>query len=205
MGYHMHNKVLGIREGKLPYVTIFIAGLLAGIIIMNLGKSVWLENTGLMDEDTLYHMKYMTVDRAALFYYVLRQRLLGILLLALMASTYLGLVVCGGVAFWYGICGGIFLATALIRYGMKGILLVIVGIFPQYLIYVPAMIGMLLWCQKLYRTIYLDKAFARNGRDASILTGRLMQFAGLLALFVIGCVLESFMNPVLLRGLLKIF
>ena len=41
---------------------------------MNMGKSILLEKTGPLDEYTLYHMKYMTINSNALFYYVLRQR-----------------------------------------------------------------------------------------------------------------------------------
>ena len=51
-----------IPSGGKKLVPVFCAGILAGFFIMNLGKSILLENTGLFDEDTLYRMKYMTVD-----------------------------------------------------------------------------------------------------------------------------------------------
>ena len=191
IGYHM-------REGKLPLLTIFTVGVFAGMVIMNLGKSILLENTGLLDEYTLYQMKYMTVDNSALFCYILGERIKPLLILAVLSTTYLGLVVCGGIAFWYGICGGAFLAVSVLRYGVKGILLVIVGMFPHYIIYVPAMIIMLLWCQRMNRTIYFDKS------EPSILYS-LIQFVGILFVFLIGCVLESFLNPYFFRGLLQIF
>ena len=63
------------KNGKIPLATIFVAGLFLGMLILNFGKSILLDNTGLLDEYTLYHMKYMTVDSSALFYYVLRNRL----------------------------------------------------------------------------------------------------------------------------------
>lgn len=201
----MHIKNYRFREGKLPVITIFAAGALAGIILMSLGKSILLESTGLLDEYALYQMKYMTVDGKALFYYVLKERLAGLLLLAIMSTTYLGLVVCGGAIFWYGMCAGMFLATAVIRYGIKGLLLVVVGIFPQYLIYIPAMFWMLLWCQNLYRIIYLDKTFGTKRPDVSFLYARLLRLAGILGLFTFGCVLESFLNPALMKGLLSFF
>lgn len=187
-----------IKSGKLPLLTLFTAGVFAGMIIMNLGKSMLLENTGLLDEYTLYHMKYMTVDSSALFYYVLKERLSMLLALAVLATTYLGLVVCGGITLWYGVCAGAFLATAVLRYGMKGILFVLVGIFPQYIIYVPAMIVMLIWCQRIYRKIYLEKTEWSIPRS-------LLQLSGILLVFIVGCILESFLNPYFLRGLLQIF
>lgn len=193
------------REGRLPLVTIFAAGLFAGMLLMNLGKSILLENTGLLDENTLYHMKYMTVDSSALFYYVLRNRLVRLLVIAVLSTTYLGLVICIGAAFWYGMCAGAFLAASVIRYGLRGILLVLAGIFPQYLIYVPAMILLLLWCQKIYRAVYLDRTLTQDPGNRLFLPKCLLQLIGILLLFVLGCVTESFLNPHLMLGLLKIF
>ncbi|MDE6168935.1 MAG: stage II sporulation protein M, partial [Acetatifactor sp.] len=125
-------------SGRLKLLPVFCAGLLAGIVIMNLGKSILLENTGLFDEDTLYHMKYMTVDGSALFSYVFRKRIMTVLILAMLATTYLGLAVCVGTAFWYGMSAGGYLTALALRYGLKGILLALAGVFPQYLLYVPA-------------------------------------------------------------------
>ena len=187
-----------LRDGRLPFLTIFVAGLFAGILIMNLGKSILLENTGLLDEYTLYHMKYMTVDGSALFYYVLKERFGQLIVLAVLSTTYLGLAICGGTTLWYGICAGTFLAAAMMRYGIKGILLVVVGVFPQYIIYVPGMILMLYWCQSLYRSIYLEKTEIQPWHW-------IVRLIGIFLLFVVGCILESFLNPILFRGLLQFF
>ena len=57
---------MGRKGTGLPVLPVFFAGLAAGILVMNIGKSILLENTGLFDEYTLYNMKYMTVDNSAL-------------------------------------------------------------------------------------------------------------------------------------------
>ncbi len=88
---------------RIRFGNLFLAGLIAGIFIMNIGKSILLESTGLLDEYTLYQMKYMTVDSNALFCYVLRQRIGSTLLLGILATSYLGMIVCAGAAFWYGL------------------------------------------------------------------------------------------------------
>lgn len=201
----MHMNKYHLKVGKLPFLTIFTVGVFFGVFVMNLGKSILLENTGLLDEYTLYQMKYMTVDSVALFYYVLRQRLGSMLVLAVLATTYLGIAVCGGMVLWYGVCTGVLLAAAVIRYGIKGILLVLVAMFPQYLIYIPAIIGMLFWCGKLYRMIYLDRSLTTDGEKTFFLPKCLLQLVGILCVFVVGCVLESFLNPLFMKGLLKIF
>lgn len=187
-----------MRDRNLPLLTIFTVGVFAGMVIMNLGKSTLLENTGFLDEYTLYQMKYMTVDSSALFYYVLAKRMKMLLILAVLSTTYLGILVCGGITLWYGVCTGAFLAASVLRYGIKGILFVVVGLFPQYLIYVPAMIIMLFWCMRIYGKIYFEKTEISVPRS-------LMQLLGILLVFFVGCILEGFLNPVLLRGFLQIF
>ena len=196
--YQLHN-------GQLPLWSIFWAGVLTGIIIINFGKSILLENTGLLDEYTLYHMKYMTVDSSALFYYILRIRIKCFLSLVIFATTYLGLLVCAGTAFGYGVSLGAYLSVLLIRYGIKGILFAVLSIFPQYLLYVPAMAGLLLWCEGLNRSIYFKSGFLIETEGNTTISRRIIKLAGLLLLVLVGCIAESFVNPNVMKWLLDFF
>lgn len=192
-----------LHMGKLPFLPVFLTGLLAGIVIMNIGKSILLESTGLLDEYALYHMKYMTVNSNALFYYVLRQRLGTLLILAVFATTYLGLAVCLGTVLWYGMAAGAFLSALVIRYGMKGILFALTGILPQYLLYVPAMLAMLLWCEKLCRSIYFRNTFYPENADSPL--KRTTRLIIIFMAVILGAFLESYINPYFMSALLKIF
>lgn len=194
-----------IQMEKLPFLQIFMVGLAVGIMGMSFGKSILLENTGLLDEYTLYSMKYMSVDGKALFYYVLRERLGSVVILAVLATTYLGLFLCVGVAFWYGMAAGAFLAAAVIRYGLKGVLLAVVSIFPQYLVYIPVLFHLLLWCEMLCRGIYFQKNIHPDRGNMLLKSKYIMQLVMIVLLMIVGCVLESFINPQILSGLLKIF
>ncbi|MDR2044326.1 MAG: stage II sporulation protein M [Clostridium sp.] len=194
-----------VRTGKIPYLAIFFAGFLAGIFLMNIGRKTLLENTGLLDEYTLYQMKYMTVDGNALFVFVLRERLKTVGFLAVMATTYLGLLVTGGMALWYGVSAGMFLSAAVIRYGMKGVLFVVTGIFPQCLFYVPAMAALLLWCEQLCRALYSAGGAAPEMAGRRAILRKLLFLLLLAGAVVLGCLLESHVNPYLLSKLLKIF
>ena len=172
--------------------------------MMNLGKSILLENTGLLDEYTLYHMKYMTVDSSALFYYVLRLRMKTTLIITILATTYLGLAVCAGITFWYGLSAGGFLGAVILRYGIKGILLAFAGVLPQYLLYVPAYFMLLVWCENLNRSIYFKNSFATE--EQRIISPKMVfHLVIIYGVILCGCLLESFMNPEILTGLLKIF
>ena len=185
------------------FLACFGVGLLVGIIVINIGKGILLGETGLFDEYTLYHMKYMTVDSNALFSYILRKRIGRMLMLAVLSTTYLGLVACMGAAFWYGICAGAFLSSLALRYGLKGILLAVISLFPQYLLYIPAVLLLLVWCEELFRGIYVRGEF--SAQDKGFLLKKLGRLLLLLSLATAGCLLEGYLNPYLLLGFLKIF
>ena len=170
------------------FFTCFSVGVLIGIVIINIGKGVLLGDMGLFNEETLSQMMYMTVDGNAFFCYILRKRI---------GRS------CMGISFWYGMSAGTLLASLIIRYGLKGILLAVVSIFPQYLLYVPAVLAMLYWCEELYKGIYVRGEF--NTGEKKVWIGKAGQLLAILAAVGAGCLLEGYLNPYLLLGFLKIF
>ena len=194
-----------LHDGKLPLLSIYMAGVLVGILIMNLGKSILLTDTGLLDEYTLYHMKYMTVDSSALFYYVLRLRIKTFVMLVILATTYLGMVICVGTAFGYGLSTGAFVSALLVRYGLKGIVFAVLSVFPQYLLYIPSMTTLLLWCERLNRNIYFKSGLILESNGPMPTPKRIVQLLVILGGILLGCVAESFMNPKVMEWLLNFF
>lgn len=186
-------------------IPCFCAGLVAGIFIMNIGKSIFLENTGFFDAYTLCQIKVMTVDRNALFYYVFRKRILKLLAMAVLSTTYLGLAFCIGAALWYGMSAGLFLSALLLRYGLKGIFLAVVCLLPQYLLYVPALLIFVRWADEVYYGIYSRSGNAIGAKNKGFLLKKSGQLTTIIGLYVIGCLLEGYLNPVLLLSFLKIF
>lgn len=193
------------KVGQRGFFPFFCAGLLAGIFIMNMGKSILLEGTGLFDEDTLCRMKYITVDGNALFCFIFRKRIVRLLILAVLSTTYLGMAAYYGMTFWYGTSAGAFLAALTMRYGFKGILLAFVSMFPQYLVYIPAVLALLSWCESTYRGIYTRGAGRPDKGDRAFLLKKAGQLGAILCAAALGCLLEAYLNPGLLLGFLKIF
>lgn len=204
---------------KLSYGYIFPVGLIAGILMMNLGKNILLENTGLLDENTLRYMSSAATDGSVLFAFVLRKRMLFVGAMALIATTYLGVAACVFTAGWYGLATGAFLAAGVLRYGVRGILLVSAATLPQYLLYGPAIYALLLWCEKTCRMIYGKNRYRGAGaegelRDVSYLAkyltkrpavfGRIFSLLVILLVMVAGCALESYVNPAILRAFWRI-
>ena len=184
-----------LPAGKLPLHFLFLTGFVVGLFAVYFGRGILLNRAGMLDEDTLYRMKYMTVDSSILFWYVLCKRCRNFLVLIIMATTYLGWIFCGGVTVKYGFSVGFFLS--------KGILLGIVSIFPHYLCYLPAMILLLRWCEDMHRSIYFYHHTTGQGKKS--LPGRLGKLALIWIALVFGCLLECFVNPALLKGFLQFF
>ncbi|MCM1191338.1 MAG: stage II sporulation protein M [Butyrivibrio sp.] len=199
-------KIFGkqVQTGGKNLLPVFCAGVLVGILILNIGKSTFADGTGLFDESILSGMKYMTVDGSALFYYVLRKRLFVLLVLAVLATTYLGYAVCIGAAAWYGMAAGAYVSILVLRYGLKGLLLAAAGVFPQYLLYVPALALMLGWCEGLYRAIY-SRGFSVDAGDRVFWLKKVGKLGIIGAIAALGCLLEGYVNPRLLTGCLKVF
>lgn len=193
-----------IQTGGKNLLPVFCAGMLAGILILNIGKSTFVDSTGLFDEYILSGMKYMTVDGSALFYYVLRKRMLLLFIMAVLATTYLGYAVCIGAAAWCGMAVGTYLSALILRYGLKGLVLAAVGVFPQYLLYLPAVVLMLGWCENLYRAIY-SRGVVVDAADKIFWMKKLGRLGLIGIIAALGCLLEGYVNPRLLIGYLKIF
>ena len=193
----------GIRKTRESLVALFGAGFVVGIILLNLGKKSMMSEGGFLSEEMLYHMKYMTVNNNAFLWYVLAGRLKNVLFMAIMATTYLGLVFVYGATAWYGMTAGMFVSLAILRYGLKGILLVLAGVFPQYLLYIPAYYLLFLWCRKICRGIYFEKNLVLEDRQALLMI--FLKLAGIIGAIVVGVLLESYVNPIVFSALLKIF
>lgn len=192
-----------MRE-RFPFGYIFLVGLVAGIITMNFGKSILLEDTGLLDENTLRQLSSVNPGGSALFAFVLRKRMIVFVMFVVAATTYLGMAACVIGAGWYGFSAGAFLAAGVLRYGMKGILLVLAATLPQYLVYIPAIYGLLLWCEKTCRMIYGKNYYQDRDAKAPVLTGRVLSLLVLIVMMLVGCALESFVNPPVLKGFLRL-
>lgn len=175
-----------------------------GILLANMMGREAVSNAGILNDYFVEKFQYTEVSGENLFFYIIGERAPLVLLLLMLTLTTFGMV--GGILMlsWQGFSVGFMLSTAIAKYGVKGILLVLGGLFPQYLFYLPVYI---LYC---YLTNYLRLRWSKdrigNGSDRGYILGAwLVSAAGLLLLFVAGIFLESYMNPLILKKILKIF
>lgn len=79
---------------------------------------------------------------------------------------------------WMGISFGMLCAASVLQYGLKGIFLIMAGVFPQGLIYLPVSILFLEWSRELCRTLYYTEEYPGD-RNREIRKKRCSTWQGL--------------------------
>lgn len=186
---------------------LFLIGLFTGILIVNLGHETWISNGSLLGTDMISRLKNSRPMGEGLIGYILRHRLFTVCLLSLSATTLIGMPILCLYICYTGLAAGCLLSVAVIRYGVRGLLFMAAALFPQAVLLVPAYIGFFVWAADLNRTLYAPgtqlEGYERYSRQFYAKKGA--QVIGIAIVVIMGCLLESYVNPKILHFILKIF
>lgn len=189
------------------WLYLFVGGFLTGILLMNLGKISLLGEFGIFDTTSLERIQWMDIDSQGLLAYVLRQRLWELVVLLVLSTTTVGLFLVYACILWRGLLAGMVMSAAMIRFGIKGLLLIFGSAFPQQLLLFPAWFLLLGWCyENCCRLHFPEKGktyYDRSKRRQLVKQG--ISLVWIFAVTGIGCILESYVNPMLLSDFLKFF
>ena len=188
-------------------IYLFTIGLFLGILIVNLGYDSWIKDGSLLGADMIVRLKNSVPDGNGLFGYIVKHRLFTVCMLGILATTIIGLpAVCGYICY-AGLSAGCLLSVAVIRYGIRGLLLMAAGILPQGILLIPAYMALFVWSVSVNRMLYsknpYKEYYIKYSRQVYIKKG--LQIIGIAAVVIMGCLLESYVNPKLLHLILKIF
>lgn len=172
------------KREKTVWMTVFLIGFLLGIgLICLLAQKLFL-SSGFLDRTFLSRMKYLDMNKNGLFLFSLQQRIgmaAFLVLLSVAGAAGMGSFF---LLVWSGMSAGAVLTIFSLRYGWKGIVLFLGSILPQSLLLVPGYLLLLDWC------------FKRLERRKLLIP---------LAVVIMGCLLESYVNPYILKVVLKLF
>ena len=178
-----------------------LGAFVAGIFMANLMGREAVANAGILNDYFVEKFRYTDINAEHLFFYVLGERLPMMLLMLFLMFGALGLASGMLVLGWQGFSVGFMLSTGIAKYGLKGILLILCGLFPQYICYLLAYGGYFSLAvflrQRSHGEYFLEKKYAYG---MGMLAGTL-----LLLLFITGIFLESYVNPIILKNILKFF
>lgn len=188
------NKIPNYRLGGWgeKLLLFYMVGVLLGIVLLQFPDQEFLSRYGFFSESTIEQLRFMDVNGKGLFFYCLRNRGIIAVLLIVFALTNLAPVIAAVFVGWVGLGTGAWITVASIRYGIQGPLLYIAVIMPQALCYLPAFIFYIRWMMGYH--MGKERVFSK-----------MAQLFVIFALFLLGILLESYVNPILLKNFIKIF
>ena len=155
------------------FLALFFTGFLTGILIVNYIWGEQLSLIGTFTEVYLMRLKNEKISFQQYIWYLIQVR--GIFFLVLFLAMRIRM------------SGGILLSEAVAELGMKGSILCVAGLFPQFLFYVPAVLVLLRFCWNYPQNQW-------NRQKTFFVCG----------LFLIGIFSESCLNPWLIQQIVNI-
>lgn len=158
-------------------------GFLFGIFYVNLIMKKYTAEPGLFSD---YFLKqYQTAEIVAEEYMLYLVRIRAVPFLVLLGLAFTKVRKAASVIFlvWTGFSSGMLLSMAVLSMGIKGSILCIVGILPQFLLYIPAYM-VVIW----YSYTYPQNKW---NTQKSIFIGLTM---------IVGILLETYVNPILMQA-----
>lgn len=182
-------RLLEWLRGRNHLILVFLIGFLLGNVLMKTKGADLVKEFPFLNEESLLFLKDADIEKGDYLKYLLRNRLWFVVGMVVLATTYLGIMMAYLMTFGFGSMFAVFFKTLIEEYGLKGLLLGIVSIFPQYLFYFPAFFLLMGWCIRFGKKSKLDK-------------GRL---AVITVLVCLGCLVEAYINLGFLQEFLTIF
>lgn len=182
---------------------IFLAGFLVGVLYIYFTGSYREGNTDFLSIQNLMQVMYMEIVHKDYFVFLLKKRLGVIFALAVASLALPGRYLLLGFLMVFGCSMGSMFSVLVIRYGIKGALLFMGLIFPQYIVYIPVVFQWVCLLSDWHEGVF----YGRNPLMRKRVSG--LHFAArtmvLLTVTIIGIFLECYVNPVIVNWCLKIF
>ena len=189
-GFHgIKTRLLEWLRGRNHLILVFLVGFILGNALMKTRGADLVKKFPFLNEESLLYLKDADIEKGDYLKYLLRNRFWFVVGMVVMATTYLGIMMAYLMTFGFGSMLAVFFKMLIEEYGLKGLLLGIVSIFPQYLFYFPAFFLLMGWCIR----------FRKKGEWEK---GRLIVITVLVCL---GCLAEAYINLGFLQEFLTIF
>lgn len=176
-------KIFHTRKHLLAF---FMPGFLFGVIYVNLIAKNYIAEPGIFSDYFLSQYQTVKVTAEEYIWYLIRLRVVPFLVLLGLSFTRARKIAAVLFLVWTGISGGILISTAVISMGIKGSLLCIIGVFPQFVFYIPAYLILIWYCWSYPKN--------RWNRQKTVFVSLAVS---------VGMALEIYVNPSLVRAFLS--
>lgn len=176
---------------------IVLAAFLIGIFLANLSEKELMTSYGILNTYFLGQYSYRVINYDSLFCHILFERLKAAVLLLLLGKVlepkwFLTLVESTA-----ALILGFLMSAAIANLGIKGILVTSMGLFPQWIFYLSALFTYALYLKEN------NYALTGGGNGIKIISVHMGVLLILCLLMFAGMITESYLNPVILKKILK--
>lgn len=175
-----------IRDSKRYFVLFYMLGFFIGILYTNILAKDYIAAMGIFNEYFLSQYSQMEVNIEEFLWYVIRIRVVPVVLVCALGCTRMKKGVVTAFLLWTGFSSGMILTSAVMKMGVKGIILCLIGMTPHFFCYVAAYM-ILLWFLFHYP----------QGKWT------LPKTVCFLLLAALGILLECYVNPILMKMFLN--
>lgn len=180
----------------------FLAGTVLGFWLLNFKGEELSGGNGIMSEYFIRQYKYFSVDGQELFYYILEHRIKWVILLWGLGWTSAGKAFVALWCGWLGVLGGILGSMSIGRFGFLGILFCGAAMLPQILFYVP---GWLVIMDRIWKRGPNLEGQRRIKSVKNLDWNYIAALAVGIFVILLGILTESYVNPWLIKQILKFF
>lgn len=171
-----------IQEGKKYFALYCMAGFFAGILYANLLSRDYITSMGILNEYFLNQYTAAEIQMGEYLWYVARIRFSPIIVLGALSCTKIRKAAAAVFLVWTGFSCGLLFSAAVMKMGIKGMLLCLIAFVPHFFFYIAGYLA-LLW----YLYTYPETRW------------NLTKTIIFLLLLLVGVLLECYVNPVIMQ------
>ena len=181
-------------KNRIPPILLIlfmsVLGFITGVLTIALWQENWLVNEGILNQDFIYKIEDLNIDKRALFFLCFGKRLRAFFLLFLLAFSSVNVFTNVIFFFLNGLYIGSIMELFIIRYGMQGLLMYLFFVLPQGIFYMIGFLVLGCWCLGQERV-----GNERRKKKEKIQTVKDQGRLGVSFMFVfVGIILESYVN-----------
>lgn len=183
----MHVRKLPLKQKLfIDFLILF----LFGIVLANLLGADSFQKNGSLTRYYLKQFQYAKIQTQELVWHVACNRMT--IFAALLAFGLFSKTILFHMLFvaWSGFSYGYFCVLAISAFGAKGLMLCVLALFPQFIVYIPVYLGLV----RLSDRRRENTGWRKCAAVTCLLIG-----------LIVGILLESYINPLILQKVLKFF
>lgn len=211
---HTINTIgIGQRYAGHRYLIWFFIGIAAGTFAMNIFCGYFYDRLGIYSSYFMESYKNIYVESKSLFWYAVRELGMETLLVLALSLTSPGIIFLNFYCCYQGVVIALLIASSVLKYGVGGVVIYLLSIFPHYITY-GALIVIILgvgtsMCENMKHFRKSRYAGGRLRESLSILLGEIfhgksavLAVVWIISLIIITAFLEVYVNSAIVGMIL---